>query len=71
LGGIEMRNPGMYLELKDGRRGIAYKKEQVHPDRLTIKLVDGNFAPIISDLTGKQKIVFKASTDVKLIGYVD
>lgn len=61
----------MYLELKDGRKGIAYNKEQVHKDKFTIKLVDGDFQPIMSDITGKQKIVFKSEDEVKLIGFVD
>lgn len=61
----------MYLELQDGRKGIAYNKEQVHKDKFTIKLIDANFEPLISEHTGKQAIVFRASSEVKLIGFVD
>ena len=66
-----MRNPGTLLELSDGRRGIAYHAEQIHKDKITIKLIDHRFTPIMSEITGKQKVVFKTADEVKLIGYVD
>lgn len=66
-----MKNPGMYIKLFDGRTGIAYNKEQYHPDKIIVKLINEYLKPVISKKTGKQEVVFCKPEDVTLIGYCD
>lgn len=66
-----MRNPGAYVELPDGRKGIAYIKEQVRGDKMIIKLIDEDFKPVISEKTGKQALVLRLPQEVKVMGYCD
>lgn len=65
------RNHGVYVELPDGRKGVAYTKEQVRGDKMIIKLIDSDFQPVLSEKTGKQAVVLRLPTEVKLIGYCD
>jgi hypothetical protein len=66
-----MRNSGIYVVLPDGRKGVAYSKEQIRGDKLLIKLIQKDFSPLLSEKTGKQAVVFRLPSDVKIIGYCD
>lgn len=66
-----MRNPGTYVELRDGRKGVAYTNDQIRGDKMLIKLVDEDYQPIISEKTNKQAVVFMLPDSVKVIGYCD
>lgn len=67
------RNPGIIVELPDGRKGIAYSKKQnrqLFKSRLLINIVDEKFQPVKNE-AGKEITVFKYPDEVKLIGHVD
>lgn len=65
-------NPGKLVALSDGRKGIVYNKTQALSDgKLTVHLLDEEFNPVISGHTGKQAIVFKAPSELTLIGLSD
>lgn len=66
------RNSGKVFELPDGKIGIAYNKEQVHDEKLILRVFTSDFEPIMSEmLPNKQKTVFKLPSELKLIGFVD
>lgn len=71
LSSVMPRNPGVYVELSDGRKGIAYANKQIHKDRICVSLINADFSPVISEKTNKQSIVFKNVSEVKIIGYCD
>lgn len=58
------------VELKDGRRGIAYSRDQFKKAML-VKLINPDHSPLISEKTQKQAVVFADLRDVSVIGYVD
>jgi len=66
-----MENPGRLVELKDGRKGIAYNEGQIHPIKTIIKILDDEFNPVISKTTGKQVVVFKEKKEFRIVGFVD
>lgn len=64
------KRPGIIVELKDGRKGIAYNDECLPFSRLLIRLINDKYEPLTDD-TGKKIISCKHTGDVKLIGYID
>ncbi len=70
-----MRNPGIIVELKDGRLGIVYNNEQDREkfrSRMLVKLIDKNYEPIMSErYPDKQMQVFRYPSELKTKGYVD
>lgn len=66
------RNSGQVFKLPDGNIGIAYIKEQVHDEKLVLRVFTSEYEPIMSAmLPNKQKTVFKLPSELKLIGFVD
>lgn len=66
-----MTDSGIHVELIDGRKGIAYSKDQVRGDKMLIKLVNDNLEPLISVITLNQVVVLKKLSEIKVIGYIN
>lgn len=66
-----MNGSGVYIELEDGRKGVAYANDQVRGDKMLIKLVNDKMEPVISAQTQNQAIVFKKLSEIKVIGYIN
>lgn len=66
-----VRNTGVYVELEDGRKGVAYSSDQIRGDKMLIKLVNNKLEPIISAETNNQAIVFKKLSEIKVTGYIN
>ncbi len=66
------RNPGKYVELQDGRKGIVRNKEQhiAFAGRVLVNIVDDKFQPIMNDQE-KPIRVFKMPNELKTIGFID
>lgn len=68
-----MAERGIIYELADGRRGIAYARQQgpQFGGRVMLKIVDKKCNPIISTVTKKQAVKLEFTKFLKLIGFVD
>jgi hypothetical protein len=65
-----MKDPGYYVELKDGRKGILMRKDIIPNGKQVIKLVDDKFKPILDDKK-KPKVGISLFSDLKIIGYIN